>query len=48
MTSIDGHLFNKHTDPTTEAVNKMEETTPGSFKFLFLLNIFLEKYTVKA
>jgi len=33
---------------TRKAVNNVEETTPGSFKFLFLLNIFLEKYSVKA
>lgn len=32
---MDGHLFNKHTDPTTEAVNKMEETTLVLLNFYF-------------
>lgn len=31
-----------------EAVYKVEEATPGCFQFLFLLLIFLEKYSMKA
>lgn len=31
-----------------EAVYKVGKVTPGCYQFLFLLNIILEKYSVKA